>query len=171
MKKSLSVVLCVLLSVICLTCSAESKPEYTALFDTPITSKAASEMGYNARTWLANETSRAIFNCMLLWDYGNAIDQKVIEVPPFDMNITDNVSYIGRDGITIYLMILSQDKKQGLIYMYKDSSSGAGCFSFDCGSQSAAEYALRELCPDGVYKIDPADLHQVSTSIMNALDE
>ena len=171
MRKTLSIILCVLLSLSCLTCVAESQSKYAELFDINITSKAASEMGFNARTWLESEKSRAIFTCMLMVDFGTAIDQKKIEEPPFKMTLLDNVSYIGRDGITIYLMIMSEDKTQVLVFMYKDASPNAGCFLLECKSQSAAEYALQGICPDGCYKNDPADLYEVSLSIKNALGE
>ena len=165
-RRILSVLLCLLMLFSCTIAMAEDEMEYGGLFDL----RLMKDLDMNARQWMQDEETRAYFTCIIMLDFALAVTNEEAEKPPFEMTLVDNESYIGRNGLEIYVMFLSKDMKQAFLVMYRDGSSNAGYFVLDVSGRGTAEYVFAEICPDGYYKNDVADMRSVSLKIKELLD-
>lgn len=121
----------------------------------------ALESGYSASEWMASDETRARFAAAITYEFSLIqLDAKEIE---FETNLQQLI-YIGRDGDSLNLDVLSNDGKRILYCHFDVPEQVAVVAVIHCAkpeSKEKLEQSVKKNSPDGYYEINNTILEVV----------
>ena len=120
----------------------------------------------NAKEWMEDETSRALFAACSLLDYGLADDI------PYDLNgLYGGSVFVARDSLVLFTGYIGPDKDESLVLMFDTTHKKSAYRVLAISSRADLRSVLEEVCEDGCYKVDIVDLKDAVDAIQEVLRE
>ena len=165
MKKLFSLLLALAL-LFSLSASAFADTEVT--YFTPTFTNA---LEYNAKDWMASDSSRAFFAVLLSIDYMAGVDDA------YNMNnMLNGTMYVGRDSFIVSLVYADKGSSKVVVLAYDTQNKDqAGASVFEFNSSSVAKTFITTNAADafgnGYYLVDPVDLAETVTALKEMLEQ
>lgn len=169
MKRIAALTLVLLLVFSLVTCGYTETYTYNDGYG-EFTPTLTNAMGFTGKQMMETSESRAMATIVLALDYMLNMNKTVENEEQFTPNLFET-SYIGKNGVDIYVYLKSDTRDDRLVIIYRPVTQEASCdvmaLSF---GDTQVEYVLKEVCSDGYYKNDIEDIYTVYSTIMKSMD-